>query len=161
MTASDISSWTQTGILLLTLITTIVISWLNYRKADAAERRAQASSDMFADGLDDIAQSIKGLATASAPPRKGVRWELTWESKSVYRLENIGDEPAHNVSIRSHETLPTKLPEGLPKDRLEPSEGIDFAAIRTMQTQDASITVSWTDSDGRERTWSRTLPFGL
>ena len=160
LTASDYSSWVQTGLLLLSLIATVWISSTNLRKADAAERRAQADSEVFADALEGISQSIKGIALASVAPPAGVRWALTWEARSVYRIENIGDESAYNVRVVAHETLPTSGLDAEPIDVVQPGEGPQFSAIRTFGTQDATITILWVDSEGVEHKWARTLPFG-
>lgn len=160
MTASDYSSWAQTVLLLLTLIATVWISFTNLRKADAAERRAQADSEVFADALDGITQSIKGIALSAASPQVGVRWALTWEARSVYRIENVGDESAYNVRVISHETLPTSGLDDEPIEVVQPGEGPQFSAIRTFGTQDATITILWVDGEGVEHRWARTLPFG-
>jgi hypothetical protein len=160
LTASDYSSWAQTALLLMSLIATVWISFTNLRKADAAERRAQADSEVFADALDGIAQSIKGIALSAAAPNAGVRWALTWEGRSIFRIENIGDESAYNVRVVSHESLPIR---GLDEETIEvvqPGEGPQFTAIRTFGTQDATITILWADDAGAEHKWARTLPFG-
>lgn len=159
MTASDVSSWAQTGILFLTLIATTVISVINLRKANAAEKRAQADSDIIANGLDAIAQSLKTLDLNGLAPHLGVRWAITWERGSTYRIENVGDERAANVVVTTHETLPTRGLDGLPMEKLDPTESFEFVAIRTMGTTDANITIAWQGEDGQDYSWKRALPF--
>lgn len=155
MTASDYSSWAQTVILLATLVLTTIVSFINLRKADAAERRAQADTEVLADSIDGIAQSLKSLVA----PGIGVRWAITWERGSTYRVENIGDERAENVRVNTHETLPTRGLDLLPLDKLDPTESFEFIAIRTMGTVDATVGIVWTGQDGQEHTWKRALPF--
>lgn len=76
----------------------------------------------------------------------------------MYRLTNEGDTPASDVELAGHETLfrTPQIRDGGPD--VGPNESLTFVAVAAWQTQDRTITVTWTNSDGEEQTWRYPLP---
>jgi hypothetical protein len=155
MTLDQISTLVQTVAVCISIFFTLIFSILNLRKADAAERRTAQDTQILATQLEEIAKALE----AAGSTRIGVRWSLEWVGGDRYRVENVGDAIASEVSILCHETLPLLQTPVMPVPSLEPSDVIDFMAIRTMGTIDATITVAYKTPDGEDKKWSRALPF--
>lgn len=155
MSIGEISDLAQTIGLFVSLLFTAIFSVITLRKADSAERRTEQNTTLLASQLEDISQALRGQTNS----KTGVRWSLDWVGGDTYQIENIGDETAESVSIRSHETLPLlQLPE-MPISQMDPTESATFMAARTLGTTDATITIAYRNLDGEEKSWSRALPF--
>lgn len=154
MSVGEISAVVQTFFLIATFVITIQQSRQNLKKADAAEARSVKNVDIIAAALDNIAFKLEGQKQTSV----GVRWALSWNGKDTYLLENVGDEIAQEVIIHSDETMPLFQLPTMPVDEIAPRESIQFTAIRTFGTTDATVRVSWNKADGENAIWARPLP---
>jgi hypothetical protein len=151
MTAGEITSLIQTIVLIFTLIATTVISIINLKKADSAEKRIKAIGDSFAESLELIAKALG--------KKIGVRWTVTWVKGDSYELENTGDEDAVDVVMRSDKTLgATGTPDDFPIAKVRPGDSFSFMASRSMVTTDLNIYVSWKSESGEELNWNWHLP---
>ncbi len=151
MTAGEIASWSQTIILVISLIATTWISIINFKKADSAERRVQAVGDSLAESLEQIAQAL-GTKT-------GVRWSVNWVYGDTFEIENSGDEDAFDVVLETHETLIVHFNSRFPIAKISPGDSFSFIATRSMATSDANLYMSWKSEAGDRSTWTRLLPF--
>ncbi len=162
MTFDQTLTLVQTIAVVVSLAFTFVFSVQNLRKADAAEQRTEKDTKILATQLEEIALALQkqGEATLGlANQRVGVRWSLEWVGGDRYSLVNVGDEVASGVSIVTHETLPIREMPEMPIAAMEPGDVVDFMAIRTLGTRDATIAIEYTNPAGEEKVWSRALPF--
>lgn len=152
----------QAVAVIISLSLTVTFSVLNLRKADAAERRTEKDTKILATQLEEIVLALQNLGQATsdaATHRSGVRWTLNWESGDAYHLENTGDEVATKVSIVTHDSLPVFRMPVMPIMKMEPGDSVNFMAVRTMGTKDATISIEYTNLDGETKMWLRALPF--
>ena len=125
----------------------------------ALERSARAATDRAKLAEKDAMQngSFRGSIPFVNPAR--VKWSLRHFSGDKYIVENIGDATAYNVVVSAHESLlqPGEWPRA---EQLGPGEGLDFFAVRTLGTVDATITVTWSPTEDPEDadTWRYPLP---
>lgn len=151
MTAGDVASWTQTVVLVMSLVATTWISIINFKKADSAERRVQAVGDGLAESLEEIANAL-GQKT-------GVRWKVQWAFGDTFEIENTGDQDAVDVVLKTHETLAVHHNTDFPLPKVSPGDSFSFLAVRSMSTSDANLHLSWKSKSGELSTWTRLLPF--
>jgi hypothetical protein len=113
--------------------------------------------------MDRMAIALEVLSTKDFGQNQGlaevpkVEWTLRWFNGDTYILTNEGNAVAISVKITAHESLmtPSELPES---EDVQPSEALTFMAARSLGTVDSTITVTWRDDSGNERTWRYPLP---
>ena len=154
LSASEFLALIQTLLLLATFVVSIIESRQNLKKADAAESRSAKNVNIIASSLENIALKLESQKQNSV----GVRWVLSWQGKDSYLLENVGDEIAKEVVIHTDSTMPLFQLPSLPIKELAPRESVQFMAIRTFGTIDATVRVTWEKDDGESATWARALP---
>lgn len=124
-------------------------------RSEAAARLTESYTRRVVEALEAIARSGVG-GTSVRPPK--VAWSMDHHAGDTYRLTNIGDAKAWNVSLSSDETLELIEVGGGPD--LDEGEALTFMAAVDMATRDLTITVAWdSDEDGSPGgTWRYPLP---
>lgn len=143
-----------------------VLTWRGQKQdreiAEASASRAESAAALteqytqrVVDALETLAK--KDLGSGPAELRHmGVRWELTHYEGDTYKLENIGDEPAHGVAISADPSLLLRAPAS---QVVAPGEALTFMAAATMATRDRTITIIWADpSNSGPGEWRYPLP---
>lgn len=130
------------------------------RAGEASAERSEAASGLTIDALTRMADALEQLREGPQGARslgQPVAWSLTHFNGDTYQLTNIGRVPADDVKVHTHETLlvPRPLPDG---ETVGPGEAVTFMALRTMETSDSTITVTWIDEIGSEGRWRYPLP---
>jgi hypothetical protein len=125
------------------------------QRSEAAAQLTEGYTQRVVDALEAIARSGIGGGPARLPK---VAWSMEHHAGDTYRLTNIGDAKAWNVTLNSDETL--ILIDVPDRPDLAEGEAFTFMAAVHMGTRDRTITVTW-DSDAQGTsggTWRYPLP---
>ena len=137
------------------------------RAGAASAQRAENAASLTIDTLTRIAEALETLAAerAAGPsltrpaPRARPSWSLRNDGGDQYLLRNTGDADAHDVQLAADESLWHAGPWPA-ASVLHPGQSLAFAAARTEDTTDSTITVEWSarpDSEDRD-SWRYPLP---
>src|SRR4051812_19772536 len=129
------------------------------RDADALARRATEAADRSASAMERMAVAMEGRAINDErhAPTPGAAWRLEHFQGDAFLLSNAGRGTAYDVRVEPGDHMFTNdLPDGA---TIAPGGAAKFLASRSLATTNDTMTVSWTDRPGGERsTWTRPLP---
>lgn len=171
-TAAEIATTVGTGVALLGVVTTSVLSLrsekvtrdgqqLEREQAEATARRSEAAAALTEEYTRRVVEALETMATAppgaqGPAPLPKVKWAMRNHGGDTYIVENVGDAVAKNVTLKAHETMILDAP--MPAD-LQPGEALQFMAVVTFGTEDSTITVEWSEPGETEpRRWRYPLP---
>lgn len=172
-TAAEIATTVGTAVALIGVATTSVLSLrsekltrqgqqLEREQAEATARRSEAAAALTEEYTRRVVEALETMATAprndmiSAGPAPKVRWSMRNHGGDTYIVENVGDARAERVEVTAHETMMLRAP--APTD-IDPGEAMQFLAVRTLGTQDSTITVQWSQpGDAEVHQWRYPLP---
>jgi hypothetical protein len=123
------------------------------KRSEAAARLTEEYTRRVVDALELIAESGFG----SSKPK--VEWSLRRDAGDRFRLENVGDALARDVTLTAHESLGGLIDMHGGPD-LAPREAMTFIAAPSFETSDMTITVTWDDESGAPAgSWKYPLPY--
>ncbi len=136
------------------------------RAAQAAAQRAAASAALTIDDLARIAGALEAIAARrptgagfeARAAAAGVSWRLEATGGAGYRLTNTGSTTARDVWVGGAPSL--EGPSGIAgHPDLAPGAFVAFRATVLPVTTDSTITVTWAEAPGAERSsWRYPLP---
>jgi hypothetical protein len=147
--------WQAVGVLVSSVlaVVAIVVSVVGQRASDAHAKRSADAAERMASALER--QSLERERTSDTP---GVAWRLEHFNGDTYMLTNVGRAPAYRVHV---DTGDISVVRGdMDHNAVDADGWIKFLAVLTLGTTDDTITVTWADSPGGDRTheWKRPLP---
>jgi hypothetical protein len=170
-TAAEVSTTLGTVVALIGVVVTLIMTLRSERltregqqlereQAKSAAGRTEAAAALTEEYTRRVVLALEQMAAAS--PATGlalvarVGWSLVHFGGDTYKLENVGDKRAEDVTISADESL--HLVDVPPPQSIDPGEAITFMAAVSLGTRDTTITVTWTELDGEPGVWKYPLP---
>lgn len=170
-TAAEVSTTLGTVVALIGVVVTLVMTLrserltregqrLERQQAESSAARTEAAAALTEEYTRRVVLALEQMAAGS--PATGLAsavraaWSLVHYGGDIYKLENIGNQRAEDVTVSADETL--RLVNLPPPQAIDPGEAITFMASVTLGTRDTTITVTWTEPDGETDVWKYPLP---
>jgi hypothetical protein len=170
-TAAEVSTTLGTVVALIGVVVTLIMTLrsekltrkgqdLERKQAESGAARTEAAAALTEEYTRRVVLALEQMAVASPATglASGARaaWSLVHFGGDTYKLENVGDQRAEDVTVSADETM--HLVDVPPPQAIDPGEAITFMAAVTLGTRDTTITVTWTEPDGETGVWKYPLP---